>query len=321
MMSKPLKDVKVLDLTHRLPGPLAGHLLCEMGASVTKVEDKKFGDPFRDGFFKEMDPSFSLWYESLNADKEVLRFSLKEEKSKIHKLIENSDIVLMGLPQKLQGDLGIDFKAVSEKRPNNRPVVYIEMFGSHSHTKGMHDLNALAQKNLLDLYLDEVAHLDEKIAPKRIAPPFLPFAGIGYGAMLSNQATAAMVLALRTKKSVQETISLEESIESLLSPFYSKKLQQTGQKTFLHNGRYPCYNIYPLKDKGHLAVACLEPKYWEKFCELLGLGLSLEERFEFKTDTVFSTIQSKVKEITFKEAYSLFKDQDCCVDVIGATPA
>ena len=47
MKDKFLSKLTVVDLTHRLPGPLAGHLLHTMGARTIKIEDDKFGDPFR----------------------------------------------------------------------------------------------------------------------------------------------------------------------------------------------------------------------------------------------------------------------------------
>ena len=64
-----LKGKVILDLSHRLPGPLAGKVLADMGAEVIKVEDQKFKDPFIHGLFAEMDPSFPHWYEELNSNK------------------------------------------------------------------------------------------------------------------------------------------------------------------------------------------------------------------------------------------------------------
>lgn len=321
MKNSPLKGIHILDLSHRLPGPLASNLLQEMGAQVTKLEDSKFGDPFMDGFFKEMDDSFSLWYQSLNRGKNIERFSFKEEPSQLLSYMDQADLIIMGLPKKLQLSLGLDFDTYAKKRPLTSPVVYLEMIGSHHHTKGMHDINALATARLLDLYLYQASGKEMNHSPQRIAPPFLPIAGISYGAMLANVGVAGLLKATKEKNHYKETVSLEESVQCLLSPFYSKELQKSGQTSFLHNGRYPCYNIYPLADKGHLAVACLEPKYWQKFCELLQLDLKLEQRFHFKSEEVFNVIQTTLSKITSKEALRLFQGEDCCVNVIGATPS
>ena len=42
-----LSDIKVLDFSTLLPGPLASLFLSEMGAEVIKVERLKFGDEMR----------------------------------------------------------------------------------------------------------------------------------------------------------------------------------------------------------------------------------------------------------------------------------
>ena len=46
MSNKILEGLKVLDFSHRLPGPLGCNLLGELGAKVIKVEDSVFKDAF-----------------------------------------------------------------------------------------------------------------------------------------------------------------------------------------------------------------------------------------------------------------------------------
>ena len=313
MKDKFLSKLTVVDLTHRLPGPLAGHLLHTMGARTIKIEDDKFGDPFLDGFFKKMDPSFSLWYEALNSGKEIKRFSLKENTSELIQLLKQADIVLMGLPSKLQGQLGVNFQALKEVI--SKPFSFIQMTSSHTDRSGMHDLNALAKSRLLDLYLFNQKNKGEETT-KRIRPPFLPMAGISYGAMLAQHSLAAYIMAKETGVAQESVLSLEESVEALLVPFYSKKLSSTGQGEFLHNGRYPCYNIYQLKGVGHLAVACLEEKYWNRFCDILNLELAELDRFEYTDPKIFNTIELAISKLSLEEAKSKFIGQDCCVDVL-----
>ena len=43
----PLAGTLVVDLTRHLPGPLAAHLLADLGARVVKVEEPRLGDPVR----------------------------------------------------------------------------------------------------------------------------------------------------------------------------------------------------------------------------------------------------------------------------------
>ena len=43
-MSAPLKDIKVLDLTHMLAGPYASMIMADLGAEVVKVEPPGKGE-------------------------------------------------------------------------------------------------------------------------------------------------------------------------------------------------------------------------------------------------------------------------------------
>lgn len=306
MRAKPLSKIKVLDLTHRLPGPLAGHLLKRAGAQVTKIEDTTFGDPFLKGLFEEMDSSFFNWYEELNEGKEILRIDFKGDsiEETLHDRIKESDIVLMGLPLKLQKKFKITFEDLKE---SYKEKAIIEMTASHERQIGLHDLNIMAEKGLLKL------HMATQSGEKWIAPPFLPIAGIGYGSLLAMGALGTLLKARQNKTLEREIYSLEEAVDDLYGPFFSPTLQESGQTSFLHNGRYPCYALYPLRDKGFLAVACLEEKYWKRFIEAMNLKLSNEDRFQHSSDRVFKLIYSAAKEMSFQEAQAIFGKIDACV--------
>src|SRR5690606_15693444 len=139
---KTLKGTVILDLSHRLPGPLAGKVLADLGAEVIKIEDEVFKDPFIEGLFAQMDPSFPHWYEELNHKKQIIRLDFKAEKTKeiINDYVAKADGIIMGLPPKVRNFLEVD-QASLEKR--GRPLCQVELFSKRNLTRGMHDLNAL----------------------------------------------------------------------------------------------------------------------------------------------------------------------------------
>src|SRR6478752_630200 len=97
------KKLRILDLTHRLPGPLAGKVLSDLGYEVYKIEDEKHKDPFLAGAFSEFDDSFEDWYKELNKDKKIIRLDFKspEIKTVMKGYLKEADGVLLSLSPKL----------------------------------------------------------------------------------------------------------------------------------------------------------------------------------------------------------------------------
>ena len=80
-----LNDIKVLDLSWGISGPITSMMLSDNGAEVTKIEPLT-GDPFRDT------PGYIVW----GRGKQSLALNLQSVQGKaiVTKLIERSDILL-----------------------------------------------------------------------------------------------------------------------------------------------------------------------------------------------------------------------------------
>ena len=89
-----LSDIKVLDFSTLLPGPLASLFLSEMGAEVIKVERLKLGDEMRRKT-PEIDGT-NVSFAILNRGKKSIEINLKNnfQNEKLKKLIKEVDIVL-----------------------------------------------------------------------------------------------------------------------------------------------------------------------------------------------------------------------------------
>lgn len=297
----------LIDLSHRLPGPLSAYLLESLGANVIKIEDKKFSDPFKNGLFKEIDPSFPIWYQELNNQKEVQKFDFKnsEDHKKIKSLIQNSDGCVVGLPEKILSSMGLDQMFFDSL---NAPKVILKLGASRESSQALHDLNAIAKIGLLELFLSEKKE-------KRLNPPFLPLGGITFGQQLATEFLAFYLSSLREEKVKVETTYLLESCHKVFRPFWSDKLKKTGQRKFLHNGLYPCYCIYTTKDHHHVALAAVEEKFWSRFCQLFELPFSPEDRFHYETDQVFLTLENHFSTITANEIKELIGDENLCLNI------
>jgi alpha-methylacyl-CoA racemase len=305
-VSKLLDGFTIVDLTHRLPGPLGGHLLSLMGAEVIKIEDQKFGDPFKQGLFGDMDPSFEYWYKFLNQNKQIetLDFNSADDQKKIHKTISKADAVLMGVPPKVQAKLGLE----SEKLAAISKVV-IEMKASRNDEGALHDLNALAKTGLLGMHIED--HQEDILSP-----PFLPVSGIIFGHRIAMATMAALLKASRSNKGLVETCYLLESTQESLTPFYNEELRKTGETKFLHNGKFPCYALYRLKDGHYAALAAVEEKFWLNFTQAMDLEIEADKRFHYEDDSIFQLISAKFKSLDAKQLEELTAGTEMCLNIL-----
>jgi alpha-methylacyl-CoA racemase len=297
-----------IDLSHRLPGPLAGHLLAGLGAKVIKIEDHKFKDAFLVGLFASFDENFKEWYQELNYRKEVLRFdfSNSQDQENIIEIVNKSDGVIMGLPPKVQAKLKLNQEDFDKR---GKPLAVIEMLASKSNNSAMHDLNALALTGLLSLYV-------EGQKEKVLAPPFLPVSGIAFGQKAAFDLLAATILAKKNNSPVYTKAYLLESTKEIFDPFWPKKSRKEGRLKFLHNGLYPCYSLYRTKDEKYIGLAAVEEKFWLKLCELFNLEIEPEKRFHSDDNSVFKQLSNCFSNLTQEQISKTIEGNEVCLSLI-----
>ena len=120
--AKPLKNIKVLDLTHMLSGPYGGMILADLGCEVIKVEPPVKGEGTRR--LLENDPDYSFngmgaYFYTLNRNKKSLSLDLKKpEGIKIfYELVEKADVVISNFSAGVTAKLKIDFKTLKTINP------------------------------------------------------------------------------------------------------------------------------------------------------------------------------------------------------------
>jgi crotonobetainyl-CoA:carnitine CoA-transferase CaiB-like acyl-CoA transferase len=121
----PLEGVKVLDFSIMLAGPYCARLLADVGAEVIKIEppegdDMRLRAPLRDGH--------SAYFGQLNAGKRSLALDLKNSEaiSLVHRLVEQTDIVVENFRPGVMDRLGLGYEAL---RAINPRLIYCSISG------------------------------------------------------------------------------------------------------------------------------------------------------------------------------------------------
>ncbi|MTI45805.1 crotonobetainyl-CoA:carnitine CoA-transferase CaiB-like acyl-CoA transferase [Roseibium hamelinense] len=309
-MTQPLGGLKVLDFTTLLPGPLATRLLADAGAHVTKIERPGGEDMRRFPPFKGGEP---VLYTMLNHGKTVIELDLKDPGAaeQIAPLLDTADILVEQFRPGVMDRLGFGYETLSKKYP---ALIYCSISGygqsgPRSQEAG-HDLNYQALTGLLAQSYGSAAHAS--MPPAQIAD-------IGGG---SFPAVMNILLAVVERQKTGRGCHLDIAMADAMFTFglfpYAQHLaggpiDEAG--TGLLTGGSPRYRIYFAADNAPVAVAALEQKFWDRFCDLIELPSSL--RNDLKTpDETAARIAGTLSARPSAEWRAVFQAGDCCVTVV-----
>jgi alpha-methylacyl-CoA racemase len=261
----PLTGVRVLDMSRLLPGPFATMILAGLGAEVIKVEDLDGGD-----YMRWMPPGrgdTSAMFASLNRGKKSLRLDLKSPRGRelFLDLAAQAGAVLESFRPGVMARLRLGIDDLHARNPR-LVLCSISGYGQDGpdRLRAGHDLNYLARTGVLAL---------TGAAGERPAIPGVQMADVGGGALGAVIAIlAALRLAERTGAGSHCDVSMVDGMLSWMTPHFAATREgaASGAGAMMLNGAHPCYRVYRCAD-GWMTVGALEPKFWARLCELLGL--------------------------------------------------
>ena len=261
-MNQPLKGYRILDFTKLLPGPLATLWMAQQGAEVIKVESPSSPDPVR--FYPPMKDVVSVFYSTLNAGKKSLSVDYRSEEGRevILKLVENTDVVIEQFRPGVMKAFGMGFETLKKRNPR---IIVVSITG-YGQTGTMaaspgHDINYLSYSGMLDAQRDRNG--DPIISAAQLAD-------VAGGSMTAlNATTSALLNRERTGEGQHVDVSMTHNVSVLQTMRIAEELN-TGTSNGYLSGRLASYNIYKCADGRHVALGALEPKFWQKFCNLMG---------------------------------------------------
>ena len=307
----PLTGVRVLDLSRLLPGGQCTLMLADMGADVIKIEEPLRGDYIRlaSPFDEHGVSPLHLCY---NRNKRSLALDLKNESgiSTFLRLVKDTDVLVDSFRPGVMERLGIGYQRLKKE---NSALVHCSITGYGqdgplARIPG-HDLNFQALGGVVEL------------TGAAGGPPYVPgvlIGDVGAGMWGAFAILAALRLTDRTGVGQFIDMSMLDAVMSFLSihgQTYLSTGQSPGREEMRHNGRRPCYRLYPTKDGRMLSVACSEPKFWINLCKLIGhddfyddYSASGERRIE-----VIQALNNTFRTKTLDEWTAFFDGADVCV--------
>ena len=253
---QPLRDVRVLTLAVNLPGPLAAARLRQLGAVVVKVEPPQ-GDP--------LETARAGWYRRLHEGVEILRLNLKvpQDQARLHDELTRADLLLTSTRPAALRRLGLSWDELHARYPRLTQVAIVGHPPPEEELPG-HDLTYQARLGL-------------------VAPPELPrtlLADLGGAQEAVSAALGLILMRERGQGSHYASVSLANA-----AAFFAEPLRQgmTAPDGTLGGG-WPGYNVYRARE-GWVAIAALEPHFWKRLNEELGVATPTWEQLQ----TVFRT--------------------------------
>jgi len=262
----PLEGIRVVDLTRLLPGPFATQLLANLGAEVIKVEEPAVGDYMR--FVPPRLDDTSYPFVMVNRGKKSVAVDLKapEGREVLHRLVARADVFVEQFRGGVAARLGADPETLRRVNPR---LVYCA-FGGFGTT------GPYASKPAHDIDFEGLAGI-LAVTGSGEGRPVIPGVPIADLASAFN-AAFSILAALRSRDLTGEgsvvDVSIFDTAVSLMVLNFAHHFA-TGEtpapgETIL-TGQLPFYNVYETKDGRWLTIAAVEPRFWARLVEVLGL--------------------------------------------------
>lgn len=316
--SDTLAGLRVIDFTRLLPGPFCTMLLADLGAEVIKVEDPAGGDYARwyPPRIAEGDDGYGAFFAALNEGKKSVCADLRdpEARARIERLLATADVLVEGFRPGVLERLGFEPDALRARNPR-LIIARISGWGQDGPLarRAGHDLGFLARSGVLA----RTGPADE--------PPALSSVQIADLAGGALHAAFAIALALYRREQTGEggvlDVSMAEGAMSLLRPHVAMAQAEGGagpRGREMLTGGLPCYRCYRTADGGFLAVAALEPVFWQRFCAATGLEEMLSDGWATgeRGEQVAATIAARLAERTRDAWMEIFDAVDACVEPV-----
>jgi alpha-methylacyl-CoA racemase len=303
----PLSGITVVEMSGIGPGPFAGMMLADLGATVIRVDRLSGGGLGLNGLLAVGGADV------VSRGRRSIALNLKtpEGLELVLKLLESADVLIEGYRPGVMERLGLG-PDVCLKR--NRRLVFGRMTGwgqdgPLAQAAG-HDINYIA----LSGALGAIGRRGQSPLP-----PLNLVGDYGGGGMLLTVGVLAALLSVSTSGAGQVVdASMVDGSAVLMAQFYGMSavgLWSNRRGTNLLDTGVPFYDVYPSADGGYLSVGPIEPAFFAVLLERLGID-DIDTGTQYDPGTwpaLRLRLATEFASRTRHAAEELFADVDGCV--------
>lgn len=315
MSARPLRGLRVLDLTRLLPGGICTLRLAELGADVLKVEQPGTGD-----YARNREPHYdgseasttSATFIGLNRGKGSIVLDLKTEDDRecFLALAREADVVVESFRPGVLDRLGVGYETLRARNPG---IVHCSISGWGPDgpwaQRAGHDINYLAAAGLLSLSGDT--------EEEPVTPAFQLADGAG-GLTAVGAILAAVLGRERTGAGCSVDVSLAHSALSVFAMGAAAALSGAPvvpREQSLFGGGVVCYQAYRCRD-GWVALGALEERFWRAWCEAVERPDLFDSRYE-PTGSAAHAEVARIFAARDSADWAAFAARvDCCLTVV-----
>lgn len=282
------KNIKILDLTRVLSGPLATRHFAQQGAEVIKIESP-MGDDTRQ--FPPLVNEWSGYFEILNHNKKSIVFNLKlsADLEKFYELCKDADVIVENFSPIVKRKLKIDYPKIRKINPK---IIYASLCGisSDSNCK-YYDIIAQAESGLININKTNCkTAIVDSFAGMKLA---FAIASALYNREKTNKGECITVSMLGAAFDMLEQNLIDSSV---LGPNTS---ENTSKNTYCFDTAICPFGVFYTKSED-IATGIGNESLWNVFCEYMKQLYTEFDLIKFNSnqlrldhkELIYSTIQN-----------------------------
>lgn len=266
-MVASLKDIRVIDISHVIAGPLCSYYLAQLGAEVIKIEKPGSGDVMRankDAVPTDTPTAFS----ALNAGKKSLAIDIRttEGAEAIRNLAKDANVFIENFRPGVVKKYGLDYESIKKINPK---IVYCSISGygqkGNWSTRGGYDQVIQALTGMMMMSGPEQGNEPIKVG--------FPVIDIAVGMLGALSVTSGIYRQEKYGLGQYIDTSLVQAALMLMYPFATDYLTDKKIAKRLGNKGYsgsPASDTFQCKD-GWISTAANTPAQFKKMMSLLKL--------------------------------------------------